>query len=227
MIAWARTVVFSLIFYPLSVPFVLATPISAMLGHRALYANVRGWARLHRWSTRLLLGIKTRYVGNMPDGPVLYAAKHHAMFETLELVLALNDPVIVMKQELARIPVWGWAARRYGAIVVNRDGSAGMLRQMMRQAKQALADGRSVLIFPEGTRVKQGESPPLKSGFAGLYRVLGLPVVPIALNSGVVWPRRGAKQRGVVTFQLGEPLPAKLPREDIEARTHAAINLLG
>jgi 1-acyl-sn-glycerol-3-phosphate acyltransferase len=148
------------------------------------------------------------------------------MYETLELSLYLQDPVAVLKRELADIPVWGWGAQRYGAIVADREGSAGALRQLMRQAKAAVAGGRSVLIFPEGTRVAPGEQPPLKSGFAGLYRALGLPVVPIACNSGVVWPKNGAKRAGVVTFIIGAPIPPKLPRAEIEALTHAAINLL-
>ena len=94
------------------------------------------------------------------------------------------------------------------------------------EAKVALDNGRSVIIFPEGTRVAAGEKPPLRSGFAGLYRVLGLGVVPIAINSGDVWPKKGPKRPGVVTFLFGERIPPKLPREEIEARVHAAINRL-
>jgi 1-acyl-sn-glycerol-3-phosphate acyltransferase len=97
---------------------------------------------------------------------------------------------------------------------------------MMRDAKTALGEGRSVLIFPEGTRVLPGEMPPLKAGFAGLYRMLGLPVVPIALDTGKVWPRKGPKRPGVVTLRFGEPIPPGLPRAEIEARVHAAINVL-
>ncbi|MGJ3649501.1 lysophospholipid acyltransferase family protein [Sphingomonas sp. GlSt437] len=225
--AWARTVLFQLIFYAGSAFFVLATPLTAALGQRALRANVRSWAYFHRWSARWLLGIRSRFVGHIPVEPVLYAAKHHAMFETLELVLALRDPAPVMKSELARIPIWGWAAQRYGVIVVDRHGSAPMLRRMMREAKSAIAEGRSVVIFPEGTRVRQGEAPPLKSGFAGLYRMLNLTVVPVALDSGKVWPKKGPKRAGDVTFDFGAPLPPGLPRAEIEARVHAAINRLG
>lgn len=227
MIAAVRTLLFSLVFYSASVLFVLATPLTAALGRGALRANVRSWARFHRWAARALLGIRSDFVGAVPDRPMLYAAKHHAMFETLELVLALDDPVPVMKQELARIPIWGWAARRYGVIVVDRAGSAAMLRQMIAQARAAIADGRSVVIFPEGTRVAQGEAPPLKSGFAGLYRMLDLPVVPIAIDSGRLWPKRGAKRAGTVTFEFGEPIAPGLPRREIEERVHAAINRLG
>jgi 1-acyl-sn-glycerol-3-phosphate acyltransferase len=227
MIAWIRTIAFNLLFYPMSTVLVLATPLSALLGRRYLVANVRAWSLLHRWLVWLVVGIRTRFEGDLPTTPALYAAKHHAILETLELTLALGDPVVVLKRELADIPIWGWATKRYGAIVVDRDGQAAMLRQMMREAKAALAQGRSVLIFPEGTRVAQGDAPPLKSGFAGLYRVLGLPVVPIALDSGKVWPKKGAKHSGVVTFLIGAPIPPGLPRDEIEARVHTAINLLG
>lgn len=227
MIAWVRTLLFGLVFYPGSIPFVLATPLTALIGRRALFANVRAWAYFHRGAAWLLLGIRSRFEGAVPTEPVFYAAKHHSMYETLELILHLGDPATVMKAELARIPGWGWAARRYGVIVVDRDGSARMLRQMMREARAALNAGRSVLIFPEGTRVAQGVSPPLKSGFAGLYRILNLPVVPIAHDSGRVWPRKGPMRAGIVTFRFGEPIPPQQSREAIEARVHAEINRLG
>lgn len=226
MIAWFPTMMFSLVFYLGSVPIVLATPISALFGKRAFIANVHLWSRFHRFAARITLGITTHYEGQMATEPTFYAAKHHAMFETLDLCMTLGNPVFVIKRELASIPVWGWAIQRYGAIVVDRDSNAAALRQMMREAKAALAKGRSVVIFPEGTRVAQGETPPLKSGFAGLYRVLGLPVIPIAINSGAVWPKNGPKRPGVVTFLFGAPIPPRLPREEIEARVHAAINLL-
>lgn len=226
MINQIRTWAFTLLFYLGSVPIVAATPITALLGHRAFMANVHLWSRFHRFAARVTLGITTRYEGGVSPEPTFYAAKHHAMFETLELCRTLGNPVFVIKRELAAIPVWGWAVQHYGAIVVDRDANAAALRQMMREAKAALAQGRSVIIFPEGTRVAAGEKPPLRSGFAGLYRVLGLPVVPIAINSGDVWPRQGPKRPGVVTFRFGERIPAKLPREEIEARVHAAINVL-
>ena len=97
---------------------------------------------------------------------------------------------------------------------------------MMREARVAREAGRSVLIFPEGTRVPPGDHPPLKAGFAGLYRMLGMPTVPIACDSGRVWPRHGAKHAGVVTFRFGAAIPPGLPRQEIEAQVHAAINAL-
>lgn len=226
MIARVRTAAFGLLFYGGSVLFVLATPVSVLLGRRVLLANVHGWIRWHRLVAWLTLRIRCRFEHRPPPGQYLYAAKHHAMIETFELVLELGDPVVVMKRELAQIPIWGWAARRYGMIVVDRDASGTALRQMIREAKAALASGRSVLIFPEGTRVPTGATPPLKAGFAGLYRALGLPVVPIAIDSGRVWPKHGPKRGGLVSFRFAEPIAAGLPRPEIEARTHRAINAL-
>jgi len=226
MIAWLRTLAFTAVFYGLSVPIVLAAPVPALLGQRALIAYAMGWARFHRWATRALLGIRTRTEGRPLDEPAFYAAKHQSMFETLELALMLDAPVPVMKAELARIPIWGWAARRYGVIVIDRAGAGQAMRQMMREARAALDGGRSIVLFPEGTRVRPGERPPLRAGFAGLYRALGVPVVPVALDSGRVWPRKGPKRAGVVTFRFGEPVPPGLPRAEAEARVHAAINAL-
>ncbi len=144
----------------------------------------------------------------------------------MELTRLLGSPATVMKQELARIPLWGWAARRYGVIVVDREASAGALRRMMKDARAPLAEGRSIMIFPEGTRVAPGEAPPLRSGFAGLYRMLNLPVVPVAVKSGHVWPRKGPKHPGTIVFSFGDPIPPGLPRAEAEALVHAGINRL-
>jgi 1-acyl-sn-glycerol-3-phosphate acyltransferase len=223
---WLRTILFMIVFYGLSVFIVLTAPISALFGPPALRRHVHFWADTLYWSARLIVGIRIRIEGVIPDTPALYAAKHQSMYETVALVRVLEAPAIVMKQELAAIPVWGWSARQYGMIIVDRAASAGALRNMMRDAKAALAEGRSVLIFPEGTRVPPGETPELKAGFAGLYRMLGLPVVPLALDTAKVWPRKGPKRPGTVTLRFGEPIPPGLPRAEIEARVHAAINVL-
>lgn len=226
MIAWARTLLFNIVFYGGSVPIVATVPISAWFGQRAVIAHATLWTRYHRWAARVLLGIHVRVEGTRPAGPALYAAKHQAMFETLELQRMLDGPAMALKQELAEIPVWGWACRRYGALVVDRDASSAALRKMMREANAAKAQGRSILIFPEGTRVAPGERPPIKSGFAGLYRLLNMPTVAVAVDSGRLWPRRGPKRAGTITFRFGAVIPTGLGREEIEARVHAAMNVL-
>ncbi|RDE04630.1 lysophospholipid acyltransferase family protein [Sphingomonas aracearum] len=222
----ARTFLFSVVFWGGSVPIVLGAPVAALFGTPALRRYVQGWLNFHAWSARRLLGIVTRVEGSPSAGPTLYAGKHQSLYETFEMARLLDAPAIVMKRELARIPVWGWAAQRYGMIAIDRTASGAALRGLMRDAQAVRAEGRSVMIFPEGTRVAPGEQPPVKPGLAGLYKALKLPLVPVAVDSGRVWPRHGPKRPGIVTLRFGEPLPPDLPRGEMEARVHAAINVL-
>ena len=222
---WLRTWLFKIVFYGLSVPIVLCAPVAALFGRPTLIGYSLAWARFHRWAAGTIMGVRSRIEGERAR-PALYAAKHQAMYETVELALLLDAPAIVMKQELARIPIWGWVARRYGVIVIDRAGSASALRQIMREGKAALAEGRSILIFPEGTRVAPGEQPPLLSGFAGLYRALKLPVIPVALNSGRLWPRHGSGSPGIVTIRFCPPIAPGMPRTEVEAIVHRAMNAL-
>ncbi|PTQ13335.1 1-acyl-sn-glycerol-3-phosphate acyltransferase [Sphingomonas oleivorans] len=224
--ALLRSLAFAFVFYGGTILTVLVAFPVALAGPAMLRRYVLCWARFHRWCAATLLGIRTRLEGTVPTGPTLVAAKHQSMYETLELVVLLGDPAIVLKRELADIPLWGKVARMHGVIPVDRAGSAPALRRMLGAARDAVAGGRTILIFPEGTRVLPGETPPLRPGFAGLYRQLALPVVPVALDSGRLWPRGLVKQAGTVTIRFGEPIPPGLPRKAAEARVHAAINAL-
>jgi len=221
-----RNLVFAIAFYGLSVPIVLFAPVAGLVSRKVLRTYCDGWAAYMAFCARWILGIHVRIEGTIPPGPVFFAAKHQANFEAVDLTRRLDSPAPVMKRELTKIPVWGWAAQRYGGIVADREANAGALRSMMRDARATKAEGRSVLIFPEGTRTALGERPALRSGFAGLYRILGLPVVPIAVHSGHVWPKKGLKRPGTVVFSFGEPIPPGLPRHEIEARVLEAINAL-
>ena len=146
------------------------------------------------------------------------------MFETIEMLRIADTPIVVLKRELADMPLFGWMTRRWGIIRVDREAGASALRSMLADAKAALATGRPVVIFPEGTRVPYGKQPALAAGFAGLYRALGLPVVPVAMDSGRLWGSSLPRGCGTVTFRVGEVIPAGLGRQEIEARVHAAIN---
>ncbi|MBX3562993.1 MAG: 1-acyl-sn-glycerol-3-phosphate acyltransferase [Sphingomonas sp.] len=221
-----RNIVFALVFYGLSVPIVLFVPFAGLFGADALRGYCNGWAAFMGWCARWILGIEVRIEGAIPAGPVFFAARHESNFEAIDLTRRLGAPAPVLKRELTRIPIWGWAAQRYGGIVADRTASAAALRSMMKDAQAARAEGRSVLIFPEGTRTLPGERPELRSGFAGLYRILGLPVVPVAVKSGHVWPKKGLMRPGTIVYAFGEPIPPGLPRPEIEARVHAAINAL-
>jgi 1-acyl-sn-glycerol-3-phosphate acyltransferase len=222
-----RSLLYALVFYPGSVLYVLAGIAVIPLGRGPVRRVADAWASFNRACARFLLGIRSRVEGVVPAGPVLVAVKHQSMFETLEIALLLDTPATVMKSELGRIPLWGTLTRVYGIIPVDRDGGGAALRRLLRAAAEAKAEGRPIVIFPEGTRVAPGERPPLEAGFAGLYRALGLPVVPVALDSGRIWPRRSfVKRPGVVTMRFGEPIPPGLPRKEAEARVHAGINAL-
>ena len=221
-----RSLLYSIVFYPATAVFVLGCFCALPFGDDQLRGVVRGWADFHHWLAKSLLGIRTQVIGAIPRGPHLIAVKHQSMYETLEMVRLTEHPVIVLKRELSAIPFFGWATRQWGVIPVDREAGAKALREMLAAAKAAKAANRQVMIYPEGTRVQPGEQPALRPGFAGIYRALGMPVVPVAMNSGELWGRGLVKQPGVITFKVGEMIPAGLDRDLVERRVHAAINAL-
>lgn len=221
-----RSLLYAAIFYPLTVLWVLGGIVAALFGRRPTLNVVLSWVDIHHWLAKNLLGIRVRVEGDIPPGPHLIAVKHQSMLETLEMVRLSHLPVIVIKKELADIPLFGWMTRRYGVIPVERSAGAKALRALVDEGRQAVATGRPVIIYPEGTRVCVGETPELRSGFAALYRALGLPVVPVAVDSGRLWGRGFVHRSGTVTLKVGETIPAGLKRDQVEARAHSAINAL-
>ena len=221
-----RSLVYALIFYPATVVWVLVGVVASLFGRRATLAIVLSWARLHHWLVANVLAIRIRVEGQIPAGPHLIAVKHQSMLETMEMVRLTHLPVIVIKKELADIPLFGWMTRRYGVIAVERSAGAKALRALVDEGRKAIAAGRAVIIYPEGTRVRVGQQPPLKSGFAALYRSLGLPVVPVAVDSGRLWGRGFIHRGGTVIVKVGDTIPAGLDRKAVEGRVHAAINAL-
>ena len=220
-----RSVLFYVAFYGGSVFFVLASVLVSLIAPHRLRPVPDAWSRFHRRCVTGLLGVRVREIGAKPTGPVLYAIKHESFFEAIELPNVLDHPVPFAKQELFSIPGWGRAAKAYGAVAVSRSEGAKALRSMVSEARAYAASGRPLAIFPEGTRVPHGERPPLRSGFAGLYKLLGLPVVPVAVDSGPLY-HRWWKRPGTITLHFGEPIEPGLPRDEVEARVHAAINVL-
>jgi 1-acyl-sn-glycerol-3-phosphate acyltransferase len=221
-----RSLLYAAIFYHATVAWVLVGLPASLFGRRATLAIVLGWTQFHHMLVTRVLGIRIKVEGRIPPGPHLIAVKHQSMLETMEMVRLTDAPVIVIKKELADIPLFGSMTRRYGVIAVERSAGAKALRALVDEGREAIATGRSIIIYPEGTRVRVGEMPPLKSGFAALYRVLGLPVVPVAVDSGRLRGRGFVHRRGTVTLKVGQTIPAGLDRKSVEARVHAAINVL-
>jgi len=221
-----RNILFRLIFHPIGVVLVLGAVFGTLFGEKGVILGSRIWALWHRWCAHHILGIRIKIEGNLDQGQALYVLKHESMFEAIDTLALFEKPIVVMKQELLDIFGWGYASRKHGSIGVEREAGAAAMRRLLTAAKIAKASGRPVVLFPEGTRVPHGEKPPLKAGLAGLYKMLGLPVVPVALDTGKVWPRSFLKRPGVVRLKVGEMIPVGLPREEIEALVYEAINVL-
>ena len=219
-----RSLLFALFFYPGTVVAVLAGFVAIALDRTVLVDATYRWARYHRWCARVLLGVETRVEGTLPKGAALVAAKHQSMFETIDFLLLLDRPAVVLKRELADLPGWGAIARQYGVIPVDRAGGAAALRRMLAAAKAAVAAGRPILIFPEGTRAPVGAPADYKPGIAALYRDLDSPCTPMATNSGVHWPAHGFRRYpGTVVYEFLPAIPAGLKRAEFMSQLEERI----
>lgn len=222
---YLRNIAFYTVFYGGSILLVILAVLAAWLAPGRVRAVCDAWSGLHHWSCEKLLGIRIVETGKRPETLAFYAIKHESFFEAIELPHMFDYPALFAKQELFDIPGWGLAARRYGAIPVAREEGAKALRAMIRAANHYLDAGRPIVIFPEGTRVPHGQRKPLGAGFAALYKLMGRPVVPVAVDSGQLY-QRFWKRPGTITLHFGEAIEPGLPRDEIEARTLAAMNAL-
>lgn len=213
--------------------FVVGTALVVTLGlpmlafpQRILAAYIRLWAHGMIGALRIICGIRLEVTGlaHIPPGPAVIAAKHQSAFDTIVWLLLVPDCVYVLKKELLNIPLWGWFTLRCGHLAVDREGGGAALRNLVRGAKQRFAEGRPVVIFPEGTRTAPGDRQPYQPGVAALATAGGVPVVPVATDSGLRWGRRAfRKSPGVIHVSILPPLPIGLPRAALMAALEAAI----
>lgn len=211
-----RSALFNIFFF--GVTFVLTLPATALrfTAPQHVLPMVRFWSRLTVGAARVICGIQVKVTGleHVPPGGALIASAHQSAFDTFVWFTLLPDCCYVLKKELLRIPLFGPLILTARQIPVDRDAGASALRGLVRAGVAALERGQQVIIFPEGTRSEPGSLGPLQPGIAALAARAGVPVVPVATDSGRCWSRKAFfKRPGTITIAIGEPLPASLPRE--------------
>jgi 1-acyl-sn-glycerol-3-phosphate acyltransferase len=216
-----------------AVAFYLTTALYLLFGSWLLIAprswamaGLRSHAKASLWLLKWIVGTKIEVRGKdkLPEGSVLVVSKHQSAWDTFALVPLFRDPAIVLKDELKWIPFYGWFCVKFGHILVRRDKGAAALKNMLTQARQKVAGGREILIFPEGTRQAPGAPPAYKPGYVALYEGLDVVCVPLALNSGLYWPRRQfMRYPGTIIVEFLDPIPPGLARKQFKAQVEAAL----
>jgi len=200
---------------------------SLLLPRRVLVVGIRWWTRLVRWGLRVICGVRTEIRGeeNLPDGPIIYAAKHQCMWDVFIPFLVLDDPVITMKRELLWYPFLGWYAIKTKMIAIDRGGLTKTIKAMLAAAERRRQEGRQFVIFPEGTRHPPGVTAGyFSAGTGAFYKALNVPIVPVATNSGLCWPAFGfVRQPGVAVFEILPPIEPGLNRKEVIGRLESAI----
>jgi len=232
-VLYLRSAIFLIWFIAVTVVMHIAALPVLVLPWRAAVFAARNWGNAVLWGLRAFCGLtyEVRGNSNAANAPVLVAAKHFSMWETIAIMSIFPEPAVVMKRGLFRLPFYGWYSRKAEMISVDRDARAGALKKMVADAKRALGLGRPIVIFPEGTRKAPGDAPDYKPGVAALYAQLGVPCVPVALNSGLYWTAGGLLKRpGTIVVEFLEPIPPGLRARDfmvlLQERIETASNRL-
>jgi len=221
-----RSLVFNVALYTVTaLQAIVGLPV-LLLSRRTAYRFGRAWADaiLRLCAAVAGLDYEVRGRGNLPRGPAIIAMKHQSAWDTFAVAVIFDDPAIVVKQELLWIPFYGWYLSKAGMISVDRKAGAQALRRLVAAGERAAAQGRPLVIFPEGTRTAPGTHRSYQPGVAALYRQLGLPLVPVAVNSGVFWGRRSfLKRPGRITVEILPPIPPGGERREVMAELERRI----
>jgi 1-acyl-sn-glycerol-3-phosphate acyltransferase len=212
----ARSLVFTILFYLNTIVMLIAALPTFLMPRIAILRVAQAWARVSLVLLRVVVGTKVEFRGldRIPEGGLLVASKHQSFADIHAILPKLSDPTFILKRELTWIPVWGWFTIKAGMIPVDRSRGSAAIADMNNRARAEVARGRQILIYPEGTRRPPGAEPAYKQGVAHLYRSLGVPCLPVALNSGLFWPRRRFVMRpGRIVVEFLEPIAPGLERE--------------
>jgi 1-acyl-sn-glycerol-3-phosphate acyltransferase len=226
VVIFLRSVAFNALFYLNTFIYLMAALPTFFMPYRAIIAVAKSWGRTNLVLLRVVAGIKyeIRNREKIPKGPIIVAAKHQSAWETFALLPLLENPVFILKHELQWIPIFGWLTIKGRMVPVHRGGGAQTLAAMVERARIELADNRQLIIFPEGTRRPAGAEPRYKIGVMHLYAAEGVPCVPIALNSGLFWPRRSLLRfPGTVVAEVLDPIPPGLAKEEFFERLQSDI----
>jgi 1-acyl-sn-glycerol-3-phosphate acyltransferase len=221
-----RSILFAVAFYLNTALFLVLGGWLLLAPRRWAMAGLRAHAEVSLLLLRLICGTRMEVRGreHVPKGAALFASKHQSAWDTFALVVLFRDPAIVLKAELGLIPLYGWFCRKFEHIIVRRERAAVALKGLVNDAQARAADGREILIFPEGTRRPPGAPPDYKPGVVAIYESLGLPCVPMALNSGHFWPRRQLIRRpGTIVVEFLPSLPPGLERGEFKRRLIESI----
>jgi 1-acyl-sn-glycerol-3-phosphate acyltransferase len=223
-----RSLLFNAVFYVSIILYMLIGLPILLLPQRYIMMMVRVWSRYFVWLTAHLAGIKMEVRGReyLRAGPLLIAAKHQSLWETMALLQFFDDPCFILKRELTYIPLFGWYLARTHQIPVDRRGGAKVRNELLKRTRQAIlsGSGRQLIMFPEGTRRPVGAPPAYRSGIAHVYEALGVAVTPVAMNSGMFWPRRSLKLKpGTIVVEFLPDIPGGLPRDEFMQRLETTI----
>ncbi|WP_024506004.1 lysophospholipid acyltransferase family protein [Bradyrhizobium sp. ARR65] len=221
-----RSLLFNILFYPAFLFWAVIAVPTLVLPRAALLRVGHWWAQTNIVLMRIVCGIKVEFRGaeKIPKGPLLVASKHQSMWETISLLHLFEAPFFVLKRELLWIPIFGLFLKKANMIAIDRRAGGRALLAMVRRAVQEVRHGRQLVIFPEGTRTAPGAAPHYKPGVGQIYVECGVPCLPVALNSGLFWPRRTfMRYPGTLVVEFLDPLPPGLPREEFLERLRAAI----
>jgi 1-acyl-sn-glycerol-3-phosphate acyltransferase len=222
-----RSLIFNILFYINTIGILIfCTPVYFILPHNGSMAIVRWWGRSSLWMAKVICGLKHEFRGaeNIPKGGYLAGVKHQSIWETFALLSVIPDPATIIKKQLLYVPVWGWWAWKASMIFVDRGKGSAAIKQILTGSKRELAKGRPIMIFPEGTRRTPGAPPDYKLGISVLYRSLKVPVLPIALNSGLFWPRRKfLRYPGTIVVEFLPPIQPGLDQQAFLSRLQETI----